>query len=157
MSVVLAALLILAICATCSQQRDWRAGGAFAPASAKSPDHTTTLITRFYASAVVRQVYAVVGPVGKERKAVGDSPLGRKGEPLAVVRDECHGDGASSCAVGEFNTVGVARSARGNPCQACTNVQSEGAFSVRDGQARKGSLPEGPIQTAPPFGLVAKQ
>lgn len=155
MITTLAALLILAICATSSLQRDWRAGGAFAPASAKSPDHTTTLITRFYASAVVRQVYSVVGPVGKERKAVGDSPLGRKGEPLAVVRDECHGYGASSCKSGQVTAVGVARSARGNPYQACTNVQSEGAISVRDGQERKGSLPEGPRQTAPPFGLVA--
>lgn len=150
-----AALLLLAICATGSQQRDRRAGGAYATAQATGRDQPPVLIARFSASAESRQVYAVVGSGGKQRKAVGDSPIGRKGEPLAVVRDECHGCGAASCTSGQVNTVGVARSARGNPCQACTNVQSEGALSVRDGQARKGSLPEGPRQTAPPFGLVA--
>lgn len=129
MITTLAALLFLAICATGEQQRDGRAGGAFAPASATGyGSNIITLFARFSATVEFLPVDALVGPVGKERKVVGDSPLGRKGEPLAVVRDECHGYGAASCKSGQVNAVGVARSARGNPFQACTNVQSEGAL-----------------------------
>jgi len=92
--------------------------------SAANLEPATSLITRFSASVESRQVYSVVGPGGKARQVVGDSPLGRKGEPLAVVRDECHGDGASSCGLGEIHAVGVARNGRGGtPTKRCTNVQ----------------------------------
>jgi hypothetical protein len=86
--------------------------------SARTLEPSHPLITRFSASAEFRQVYAVVGPEGKERQAVGDSPKGARASPWPLLGTNVPCDGASSCAVRPASSVGVARSARGNPCQA---------------------------------------
>lgn len=103
----------------------------------------TSLITRFYASATRRQVYAVVGPEGEALKAKRDSALARKGVPLAEVRDACHGDGAFQYAARQFISVGVARNGRGGtPTKQRTNVRRVGAIDLKrvSGAARHKAL-----------------
>lgn len=82
------------------------------------PSPPPSLFARFSATVVARQVHPVVGPEGNFLKAVGDRPQAARASPWPLLGTNVPCDGASSCASSESPSVGVARSARGNPYQA---------------------------------------
>lgn len=77
-----------------------------------------SLFARFSATVVARQVHAVVGPEGNSLQVVGDRPQAARASPWPLLGTNVPCDGAASCASSECPSVGVARSARGNPYQA---------------------------------------